>query len=240
MTGILVLEDDRESRNALVSMLSRITGNVPVAAAADLKEAREMLKQKSSFDLFLLDVNLDNKDSSDASGLIFAEEIRKIMRYELTPIIMLTSVAALEIEAYRKVHCYQYILKPYEEEEVQKVVARVLSHMRPEEKPFIIVKKNGINYKVLCEEIVFCKAIPRGVCLCMKDEQMDVPYLSIRQLLDKLPKQDFVQCHRMFVVNKAYVKYYDLVNQIVQMDGYQEGIDIGVTYKAEVRRLLNE
>ena len=44
----------------------------------------------------------------------------------------------------------------------------------------------------------------------------------------------------MFAVNKAYVKYYDLVNQIIQVEGYQEGIDIGVTYKTEVRRLLNE
>ena len=69
---------------------------------------------------------------------------------------------------------------------------------------------------------------------------MEVPYLSIRQLMDKLPKQEFFECHRMFAVNKAYVKYYDLVNQIIQVEGYQEGIDIGVTYKTEVRRLLNE
>ena len=162
------------------------------------------------------------------------------MKYELTPIVMLTSVSTLEIEAYRKIHCYQYILKPYEEAEVCSVVRKVLAHTRSYEKPYIIVKKNGINYKILCEDIVFCKAIPRGVCIYLKEEQMDIPYLTIRQLLDKLPADGFIQCHRMFVVNQEYVKYYDLVNQMIQMEGYPDKIDIGVTYKAEVRRLLNE
>ncbi|GAA0805558.1 response regulator transcription factor LtdR [Faecalicatena orotica] len=240
MARILILEDDGPSRKALVSMIGRIGAEIKADEAADLGEARNLLTGGGSYDLFLLDVNLDSKDSSDASGLTFAGEVRDIMKYELTPIVMLTSVASLEIEAYRRIHCYQYILKPYEEEEVQRIVKRVLTHARPAEKPFVIVKKDGINYKILCEDIIFCKAIPRGVCIYLKNEQMDVPYLSIRQLLEKLQGQDFVQCHRMFVVNKKYVKYYDLVNQMIQVEKYPDEIDIGVTYKAEVRRLLNE
>lgn len=240
MARILVLEDDRISREALVSMLCKLGEEAKIDAAADLKEAEGLLNSGAEYDLFLLDVNLDRDDKEDASGLVFAQEVREIMKYELTPIIMLTSVSTLEIEAYRKIHCYQYILKPYEEAEVCEVVRRVLAHTRSLEKPYIIVKKNGINYKILCEDIVFCKAIPRGVCICLKEEQMDIPYLTIRQLLDKLPGQGFIQCHRMYVVNQAFVKYYDLVNQMIQMEGYPDKIDIGVTYKAEVRRLLNE
>lgn len=67
------------------------------------------------FDLFLLDVNLVKEDKEDSSGLIFAEEIRSIIKYEFTPVVMITSVASLEIEAYRRIHCYQYLLKPYSE-----------------------------------------------------------------------------------------------------------------------------
>ena len=240
MAGILVLEDDNVSRIALVSMLGKLGEEVRVDAASDLKEAEELLDSGKNYDLFLLDVNLSREDREDASGITFAEKVRAVMKYELTPIVMLTSVSALEMEAYRKIHCYQYILKPYEETEVCRVVRKVLAHTRSYEKPFIIVKKNGINYKILCEDIVFCKAIPRGVCIYLKTEQMEIPYLSIRQLLDKLPKNGFIQCHRMFVVNQDFVKYYDLVNQRIQMEGYPDRIDIGVTYKAEVRRLLNE
>lgn len=240
MARILVLEDEEQSRKALMAMLAGTAGDIAADGAADLAEARRLLNGRDSYDLFLLDVNLDRHNSGDSSGLIFANEVREIVKYELTPIVMLTSVVSLEIEAYRKVHCYQYILKPYQEDEVREIVQRVLSHSRPAEKPFIIVKKAGINYKILCEDIVFCKAIPRGVCIYMKEEQMEIPYLSIRQLLDKLPKQEFFQCHRMYVVNKGLIKYYDLVNQMIQVERYSDEIDIGVTYKADVRRLLNE
>ncbi|MBA4698239.1 MAG: response regulator transcription factor [Ruminococcus sp.] len=240
MARIFVLEDDEASRDALKEMLYNISADITVDTAKGLAEARLLLDSTVSFDLFLLDVNLDKENRDDSGGLLFAEEVRSVMKYEFTPVVMITSIASLEIEAYRKIHCYQYILKPYNEEEVQTVVKRVLSHLKVKEKPFIIVKKKGINYKIPCEDIVFCKAVPRGVCLYLKGEQMEVPYLSIRQLLDKLPKEGFFQCHRMFVVNMAYVKYYDLVNQMIQVEGYTESIDIGVTYKAEVRRLLNE
>jgi two-component system LytT family response regulator len=102
-----------------------------------------------------------------------------------------------------------------------------------------MVKKNGVNYKIFCDEIMFCRAIPRGVCLFLKNEQIEVPYLSIHKLLEKLPKEAFFQCHRTFVVNRNAVKYYDLVNQVIQVEGSSEWIDIGVTFKPEVRRVLH-
>lgn len=244
MTDILILEDEEKSREALAAILRQLEGQVSgglrTAKVATLEEARTLLKGDEMFALFLLDINLDCRNEQDASGLIFAEEIREMVQYELTPIVMLTSVASLEMDAYRKIHCYQYILKPYDAEEVKRVVSRLLAHARPAEKPSVIVKKNGINYKIPCEEIVFCQAIPRGIRLCLKNEQMDIPYLTIRQFLNQLPKADFFQCHRMFVVNKNHVKYYDLVNRMIQVEGYREAIDIGVTYKSEIRRLLHE
>lgn len=239
MARILILEDEEQSREALARMLQNISGEVTVDAAADLAAARLLLGGTVSFDLFLLDINLCPQDAEDKSGFLFAEEIRAIRQYEFTPLVMLTSVAGLEIDAYRKLHCYQYIVKPYVQEEIEELADKVLFHIHAEEQPFIVVKKGGINYKISCDEIVYCKAVSRGVCICMKKEQMEIPYLSIRQLLEKLPKNLFFQCHRMFVVNKNAVRYYDLVNQLIQVEGYDAPIDIGVTYKAEVRRIAH-
>lgn len=239
MARILILEDEEQSREVLTRMLQNMSSEVTVDAAADLATARLLLDSTVSFDLFLLDINLCPQDTEDKSGLLFAEEIRAIRQCEFTPLVMITSIAGLEIDAYRKLHCYQYIVKPYVQEEIQELVDKVLFHIQAEQQPSIIVKKEGINYKISCDEIVYCKAISRGVCICMKKEQMEVPYLSIRQLLEKLPKNLFFQCHRMFVVNKNAVRYYDLVNQVIQVEGYDTTIDIGVTYKAEVRRITH-
>lgn len=240
MARILVLEDEEQSRNALVKMLRNLSDEITVDAAADPATAGLLLDSTVSFDLFLIDVNLNPQDKGDTSGICFAESVRAIRRYEFTPLVMVTSVAGLEIEAYRKLHCYQYVVKPYVPEEIEEIVQKVLFHIHAEERTSIVVKKNGINYKIFCDDIMFCKAIPRGVCLCLKGEQLEIPYLSIRQLLEKLPKKIFFQCHRMFVVNRNAVKYYDLVNQMIQVEGYDEQIDIGVTFKPEVRRLMND
>ena len=61
MAGILVLEDDMVSRGALVSMLGKLGEEVRIDAAADLKEAEELLDSGKNYDLFLLDVNLTGK-----------------------------------------------------------------------------------------------------------------------------------------------------------------------------------
>lgn len=239
MARILVLEDEEQSRNALVKMLRNISDEITVDAAADPATAGLLLDSTVSFDLFLIDVNLDPRDQNDVSGIRVAEKIRSFRHYEFTPLVMVTSVAGLEIEAYRRLHCYQYVVKPYVPEEIEEIVQKVLFHIHAEERSSIVVKKNGINYKIFCDEIVFCKAIPRGVCLFLKEEQLEVPYLSIRQLMEKLPK-NFFQCHRMFVVNRDAVIYYDLVNQVIQVEGYDERLDIGVTFKPEVRRRMND
>ena len=239
MARILILEDEIESRKALAKMVQDISVEITVDAAADLAQARLLLGSAVSFDLFFLDVNLDPQEPSDISGILLAEEIRNRRQYEFTPLVMITSVAGLEMEAYRKLHCYQYVVKPYVQSEVEDIVKKVLFHLDVGKRSFIMVKRNGINYKIFCDEIMFCRAIPRGVCLFFKDEQMEVPYLSIHKLLEKLPKELFFQCHRTFVVNRNAVKYYDLVNQVIQVEGSSEWIDIGVTFKPEVRRLLH-
>lgn len=239
MLRILVLEDETYSREALTKILREISKEITVDAAADLASARLLLEGTVSFDLFLLDINLHPENAEDTSGLEFAKEVRLLTRYEFTPLVMVTSVAGMEIEAYRKLHCYQYLVKPYARREIEELVKKLLFHKQTEEHPSIVVKKDGINYKIGCDEILCCKAVPRGVCLFLKKEQLNVPYVSIRQLLEKLPEKQFFQCHRMYVVNRDAVKYYDLVNQVIQVEGCPEQIDIGVTFKTEVKRRMN-
>ncbi len=237
---ILVLEDQKESKDALLRILGEISPSIQVIGVSCIEKAREYLARKERIDLFLLDVNLIEHDKEDVSGITFAMEIREQIRYEFTPIVMITSVPGMEMEAYRKIHCYQYILKPFERREVEAVVKKVMMHTKAEEGKYIVIKKDGINYKVPIREIVYIRAVPRGICIYMKKDSMEVKYVSIKQILEKLPKEEFLQCHRMFVVHKPYIEYYDLVNRIIKMKYCSEMIDIGVTYKEEIRGQMDD
>ena len=224
MIRILILEDQEISRKALKEMILSIggPGQIVVDEAASFSMAKSLIESDVNYSAFFLDINLDEANSNDMSGMDIAAFIRGYIKYELTPIIMVTSIASLEMEAYRRLHCYQYLIKPYMRVDVENVVKKLLALQNVKEEKSIVVKKDGINYRIKCNAIVFVKAVPRGICLYLKKEVMKIPYLTIVKLLEQLDKDEFIQCHRMFVVNKKYIENVDFVNRMIKMEYYDE------------------
>ncbi len=239
MTHVMILEDDRASMEALKKILMEYSGDVCVHTASSYDEARKLLDADIHYGLFLLDVNLGGEDREDIGGILFAREIREKFRYTFTPVVMITAVGAMEMQAYRELHCYQYIMKPFLPEQVQEVVQKVLAKEKQEEEPSIVVKRDGVNYQVKCADIRYIEAIHRGVCLHLKEENWNVPYVTLKQILSKVPEGMFLKCHRMFAVNLREVEYYDTVNRIVKLKDCTDVVEIGVTYKTEIGRLVS-
>ncbi len=238
---ILVLEDQTESREALVRIIKSISEEIKVTAIASEKEAMAAIASDGEYDLFLLDINLDSTHLADTSGMNVARAIRELQRYEFTPIVFVTSILSLELQSYRELQCYRYITKPFRTEEVEKIIRKVMTHTGGhKEERSVTIKKDGINYKVWCDDILFIQAVPRGLRLVLKTERLDIRYLTLKQLLPRLPEGEFIQCHRMYIVNRRYIDYVDTVNRVIKLRGCKEQVEIGVTYKAQIRGLLNE
>ncbi len=239
MTHVLILEDDRASKEALEKILMEYSEDICVHAASSYEEAKGLLGQEIRYGLFLLDVNLGGENREDIGGILFAREVRERFCYTFTPVVMVTSVGAMEMQAYRELHCYQYIMKPFRPEQVKEVVRKVLEQERQEEPPSVMVKRDGVSYQVRCSDIRYIEAVHRGVCLHLKDEDWKVPYVTLKQILMRVPEGMFLQCHRMFAVNRREVEYFDTVNRIVKLRDCADVIEIGVTYKAEIGRLVS-
>jgi len=239
MTHVLILEDDRASMEALKEILKEYSEDICVHAASSYEEAKGLLKQDIRYGLFLLDVNLGGENREDIGGILFAREVREQFCYTFTPVVMVTSVGAMEMQAYRELHCYQYIMKPFSPEQVKEVVRKVLDKERQEEPPSIMVKRDGVNYQVRCGDIRYIEAVHRGVCLHLKGENWKVPYVTLKEILSRMPEGMFLKCHRMFAVNRREVEYFDTVNRIVKLRDCADLIEIGVTYKAEIGRLVS-
>jgi len=235
----MILEDSNDSIHALEAIIQPCSDSIRLFVASSVKQAKELLEQQD-FGLFFLDVNLEVTDALDASGIEFAKELRRKKQYEFTPIVFITSIIELELMSYRETQCYRYITKPFATEEVKEIVLKVLGSQKQLNQQQISVKKDGINYMLSVEDIVYIEAMPRGIILHMKEESISVKYYSIKQIMEKLPKEYFIQCHRMFVVNIQYVDYLDSVNRLVKMKGYQAMVEIGVTYKSDMRRFIHE
>lgn len=241
MTRILILEDSKDCLNAITVMVERVSSHVRAVPVNSLEEARAALKDTAQppFQAFLLDINLDMDNSDDISGIIFAREVRMRKEYAFTPIVMITSLANMELTAYRELHCYQYLVKPYNEEDIQKLVGKLLflSQQGETREDFVVVRKDSVNYKLFCKDIICIKAVPRGVNFVLIKEEMKVLYLSIKQLMEKLPSDKFLQVHRMCVVNQDYIDYVDTVNGLIRMKNGEQ-VEIGITYKNEIRKKM--
>lgn len=240
MIRILILEDQEINRIALRELIisAGTKEEIVVHSASTFEEGRSYVEGDTTYDAFFLDINLSGSDSADESGLELARLIRGQSKYEFTPVIMVTSIAKLEMAAYRELHCYQYLIKPYVEADVESIVKKLLGLSKVKEESSILVKKDGINYRIKCNAIVYIQAVPRGVCLYLKKESMRVPYLTIVKLMEQLPQEDFIQCHRMFVVNRRHIDNVDFVNRMIKVAGYDEPVELGGTYRHKVRDAL--
>lgn len=240
MINILILEDQKESREALEKMIASYgsEGEIDIDSAATFMEAEALLNNNKTYNGFFIDINLDIHNQDDQSGIEFARLLRTNRKYEFTPVIMVTSIASLEMTAFREIHCYQYIVKPYDRQTVEDVIRKIIMHDKVAEEKNIIVKKDGINYRIKCDAIQYVQAVTRGVMFKMTKESIKIPYMTIKEFMTKVDPEDFVQCHRMYVVNKKHVKFFDVVNRIIKLeDGSQ--VEIGITYKDKIKKLIN-
>ncbi len=241
MINILVLEDQKDSREALCKMIASYNreNEVEIDSAATYEEAEELLNNKKTYNGFFIDINLDIENENDQSGIEFARLLRKNRKYEFTPVIMVTSIASLEMTSFREIHCYQYIVKPYDRKTVEDVIQKIVMHDKIAEEKYIIVKKNGINYKIKCDAIQYVQAITRGVQIKLTKETVKVPYLTIKEFMKKVDPEDFIQCHRMYVVNKKHIVSIDVVNRMIELED-KNMVEIGVTYKDKIKDFVGK
>ena len=241
MINILVLEDQKDSREALCKMIASYNreNEVEIDSAATYEEAEKLLNNKKTYNGFFIDINLDIENENDQPGIEFARLLRKNRKYEFTPVIMVTSIASLEMTSFMETHCYQYIVKPYDRKTVEDVIQKIVMHDKVAEEKYIIVKKNGINYKIKCDAIQYVQAITRGVQIKLTKETVKVPYLTIKEFMKKVDPEDFIQCHRMYAVNKKHIVSIDVVNRMIELED-KNMVEIGVTYKDKIKDFVGK
>lgn len=110
---ILVVDDDALLRQALFGLLTRKGHQVTVSES--LTEARELLT-RNTYDLVMLDMRLP-----DGNGLEFLDEQRKL--YPELNVVIITGYADVRTAvAAIKCGAFDYLPKPFEEEELYKIV----------------------------------------------------------------------------------------------------------------------
>ncbi len=120
MATILAV-DDSSSMRQMVSFTLKNDGH-DVTEAEDGAVALDIAKDKP-FDLVLTDVNMPNMD-----GITLISELRKLLSFKGTPLLMLTTESATDKKQEGKnAGATGWIVKPFNPEQLLSVIKRALA-----------------------------------------------------------------------------------------------------------------
>lgn len=203
--NLLIVEDDEIQRRNLKLMFQELEMQINVFETDNLKDAM-IIMNDNNIDLFYLDQNIP-----DGSGIELGKKIRKIDKYKLTWIIFLTSHVQYMLEAFKEIHCYDYLLKPYSKDEIKSLTLELISGIRKneivssvDENSSIIFNVDGLKLKLFIDQIYFIEVNLRTCFIHTKSGIYKVERFPLNKMLDKLPKDSFFQSHRAYIVNMTY------------------------------------
>ena len=238
LRNVLIIEDKKSHMDALCKIISELNKDIIIYTAFNAERAYQ-ISMEYHIHLFLVDIILQPEKPGDVLGLSFAREIREIKKYRFTPLIFVTSLEDPKLYSYSQLHCFGYIEKPYDVEQVKKLVSRALEFpVEDDDERYVYFRKDGIVYSKCIKEIIYIENSRRKVVIHCKNDVLEIPYKTCDEILKEVDSGQFVQCSRYTIINKKYVEEIDYTNRYLKLSGIGELIEIGVIMKKQFRNIM--
>ncbi len=236
MKKVLILEDNSVMLRHLSNIVRELDKGNDVFAFDNVKDAYQCVFERA-IDLFIVDIILDTSNPADSSGLQFVENIRQVERYSFTPVIFVTSLEDVKSYTYENLHCYSFIEKPFDVSRVKQTIAQCLKFPGGGQgKKTLFFQKDGIILAVDRDDFVYAESINHVMYIHTKQKDvLEIPYVTVKKLMEEIDSPDIVQCSRNTIVNKRYCYYIDLSNRIIELKDKMGRLEIGVTFKNNVK-----
>lgn len=149
-----------------------------------------------SFDLAFLDIQLKSM-----TGMEVAHKIREFDNK--LPIVFVTVEKQFALEGY-EVQASDFILKPFDNEKIFKVMDRIFeNHIHSQ---YISIKENRVLKKILVDSIIFAETRRHYIEIHTSND-IYCSYMTFDEFCELLPKQiRFHCCYRGIIINFDYVK----------------------------------
>jgi DNA-binding LytR/AlgR family response regulator len=230
---VLAVEDDPIHAEALELLLSEMGYHFSLVDNAI--DALKLYKQQPP-DLLLMDIGI----AGPLNGIEFVEIASAIRK---TPVIYVTAFS--DHETFNKAKLTlpsAYLLKPYAEKSLQLAMELALfqnqhkndateqavTHKVDAACNAFFVKYNNRLLKVPISDLLFIE-VEEKYCYVHTKERRYTVNIRLKNLLDQLPVNTFLQTHRSFAVRLDAVEEVNLDDSVLKINGKE--IPIGKTYK---------
>jgi two-component system response regulator LytT len=243
MLKAYILDDEPLARDELKYLLIR-SEQVEILGEGDCVEDAVADITALKPDLVFLDIEL-----AEENGLSLARQLETL---DHTPaIVFATAYDEYALEAF-ELDAVDYILKPFDEERIQKTLEKIKKLQKLGNKNssihFSMKHNNNGKIAVLVDERIMLLTISdivylessEGKCNIVTNDQMYTVADALVVLEKKLPSPNFFRVHRSFIVNLDYIveiePWFNSTYNLHLKDGSK--VPVSRTYVKELKRLL--
>jgi two-component system LytT family response regulator len=225
MFNVLLVEDNNIQLSALKQLLRNKYKNFQITTASDY-EAAMISMELNEFNLFILDIQLD----SETSGIDLAQKIRSDSKYLHTPIIFITALPDKVFTAINDIHCYGYIKKPYNDDDVIQAIDSLFNTPVFQNVSFQFNDINGIFFRITLSDIICIKISSHNYYFYTLKGNYNVSSYTLKKSHSDILSH-LTRCHKCYYINLEQVVNYDRTTQLLSMNGHMTPIPVGRSYK---------
>jgi two-component system response regulator LytT len=240
---ILIVEDEaiiaEDIKIQLIKLGYQVTG-----IARNYNMGLKMVEEDPP-DIVLVDIRLEGT----YDGIDLVQAVKE--KYDLPAIFLTSHADKATVEKAKKVKPEGYLLKPFKREDLYTSIeiaftnyierltdiqaAKVFENdSSPAVQNSIFVKKDHLLIKIRFDELKWIRA-ERNYVELHCDDKMHLTRSTLREILDKLPQEKFIQVQRSYAVNIDHITAIEFSAIFI---GNTE-IPVGRSYLDTIRRKLD-
>ncbi|WP_299884172.1 LytTR family DNA-binding domain-containing protein [uncultured Lacinutrix sp.] len=225
----IILEDEIPAQNILKNFLGKLP-NIELKGVFKAAIEANTFLNTNTVDLVFLDINLP-----DISGLDFIKTIKNP-----PAIIMTTAYPDYAVDSFALETIVDYLVKPFSFDrflkalnKAEKFTAKAANVSKENKSETLFLNVDKTHHKIIINDILHIESDRNYITILTKTQKLS--YIdSLKNWIEKLPKNDFIQIHKSFIINKNYV------DKISGNEIYVNGnrLPVGRTYKQELLERL--
>lgn len=203
MIKIAVVDDEEKEQKILVKFFNMLSDEIREEISVYTYKSGEALLEvyDYSWDLILLDIQMDGKD-----GISIAKNIRLIDNQVI--LVFVTQMAQMAIKGY-EVQAMDFILKPINYYPFALKMRNIINIINNKKSRNIIIKTSDGLRKISSDNLYFAE-VDRHYTTYYTNEGIFTQKASLKELESKLEGLSFMRCNHCYLVN---LKYVDAVNK---------------------------
>lgn len=223
----IILDDEPFAVKLMADYASKVPRLNVLYADSDVFKAIEILNNET-VDLVFIDIQMPQ-----LTGIELMQMFNQKHNFIVT-----TAYTDYALDVFQ-FHVIDYLLKPIVfnrfYQSVEKFIRWQETFQNQDSEDFLLVKADRKHYKIATANILYIEGLKDYIRIHTKGEKIMV-LENMKDILEKLPVNQFVRIHRSYIIPKNKIKIID-GNQIQLISGEQ--LPIGETYRKLVSDWLN-